>query len=236
MGRVAIFVDAGYLFAAGSTALVGSKQPRSALHLDNLKTIDTLVHVAQVQAPDVSLLRIYWYDGALSFKGPTASHTNLASLDNVKLRLGFINSQGQQKGVDSLIVTDLIDLARNSAISDALLIAGDEDIRIGVQVAQTYGVRVHLVGIYPRRSNQSKALLQEVDTTTEWDRDLITGILAVRDQDTTPSKEPKNSTWSELPDGVIRQTVENFVTKLDPTEFCSNSLSHSREQLDTARI
>lgn len=34
MDRVATFVDAGYLFAQGSVALTGSKQPRSLLSLD----------------------------------------------------------------------------------------------------------------------------------------------------------------------------------------------------------
>ena len=57
-------------------------------------------------------------------------------LDNVKLRLGQLNSAGQQKGVDSLIVTDLMELARNKAISDAVVVTGDEDIRIAVQIAQ----------------------------------------------------------------------------------------------------
>ena len=46
---------------------------------------------------------------------------------------------GRQKGVDSLIVTDLIELARNHAISDAVLLAGDEELRIGVQIAQSLG-------------------------------------------------------------------------------------------------
>ena len=65
----------------------------------------------------------------------------------MKLRLGQLNSEGQQKGVDSLIVTDLIELARNKAISDAVVLTGDEDIRVGVQIAQSLGVRVHLLGI-----------------------------------------------------------------------------------------
>ena len=83
------------------------------------------------------------------------------------MRLGFVNSKGQQKGVDSLIVTDLIELARLKSISDALLISGDEDVRVGVQIAQNFGVRVHLVGIYPSRGSQSPQLQQEADTTTE---------------------------------------------------------------------
>jgi len=98
----------------------------------------------------------------------------------VKVRLGFINSAGQQKGVDSLIVTDLIELARQKAICDALLLSGDEDVRVGVQIAQNYGVRVHLLGIAPSRSNQAVQLLQEADTTQEWESAKIGSFLTAR--------------------------------------------------------
>jgi uncharacterized LabA/DUF88 family protein len=56
-------------------------------------------------------------------------------MPDVKIRLGYINGAGQQKGVDSLIVTDLIELARNQAISDAYLVSGDGDLRVAVQIA-----------------------------------------------------------------------------------------------------
>lgn len=65
----------------------------------------------------------------------------------MKVRLGFVNSVGEQKGVDSLIVTDMIALARNRAISDAVLMSGDEDLRVGVQQAQELGVRAGCLGI-----------------------------------------------------------------------------------------
>jgi hypothetical protein len=124
------------------------------------------------------LLRIYWYDGVTA-KGLTADHQKIASCNDIKIRLGFINSAGQQKGVDSLIVTDLVELARNRATCDAVLVAGDEDTRIGVQIAQSYGVRIHLLGIHPARSNQSKQLIQEADTISEWTRDVVMSFLSV---------------------------------------------------------
>jgi hypothetical protein len=120
----------------------------------------------------------YWYDGIKPFQGPSPSQTSLSQQPNIKLRLGLINSFGQQKGVDSLIVTDLIDLARNAAISDALIVAGDEDLRVGVQVAQTYGVRVHLLGIEPSRGTQSPHLLQEVDSHIEWSRSVVETVIS----------------------------------------------------------
>jgi len=165
MDRVAVFVDAGYLFAQASVALSGQKLARRGLVLDAGKAVEVLSDVAQKLA-DAPLLRIYWYDGTST--GPTPQHLSLAHRDNVKLRLGFVNSVGEQKGVDSLIVTDMITLARNRAMSDAVLISGDEDLRVGMQQAQEFGVRVHLIGIRPSRGSQSLFLLQEADTTTEW--------------------------------------------------------------------
>lgn len=109
----------------------------------------------------VSLLRIHWYDGAGN--GPTVERLALANTENVKLRLGSINSAGGQKEVDSLLVTDLIDLARNQSICDATVVTADTDARIAMQIAQTFGVRVLLIGLEPSRVPQSPSLRQEVD-------------------------------------------------------------------------
>ena len=101
-------------------------------------------------------------------------------MDDVKLRLGAISRSGQQKGVDSLIVTNMVELKRNRAITDAALMSGDEDIRIGAQIAQSFGVRVHLLGvepIEPNHANQARSLRQESDTTAEWSESDIGEIL-----------------------------------------------------------
>jgi hypothetical protein len=113
----------------------------------------------------VQILRTYWYDGARN--GPTVEHLAIANTDNIKLRLGSVNSAGEQKEVDSLLVTDLIDLARNQSICDATVVTGDTDVRVAVQIAQTFGVRVHLIGLEPSRVSQSPSLRQEVDTFHE---------------------------------------------------------------------
>lgn len=177
--RVAVFVDAGYLFAQGSALLTGSSKPRADLILDAPAVVAEL-KTAATAACTCSLLRIYWYDGTIKGTRLTADQARLANLDDVKVRLGSVNSFGQQKGVDPLIITDLIELARQKAICDAVLIAGDEDIRVGVQIAQNYGVRVHLLGIAPSRGNQSPALMQEADTRKEWHSDVVRRFLAER--------------------------------------------------------
>jgi len=195
--RVGIFVDAGYLFAQGSTCLAGSKADRTACHLDPQAAVAALLTAAAYSAPDAGLLRIYWYD-AVGRHGPTTTHDAIAARANVKLRLGFLNNQGQQKGVDSLIVTDMIELARNQAMSDAVIVSGDEDVRVGVQVAQVYGVRVHLVGIHPARGSQSRALLHEADTTIEWDRSVVSTFLSVVTATGLPSPLAKPADYESL--------------------------------------
>ena len=166
MDRVAVFVDAGYLFAQGSVALCGKKLARGEIVLDHGAAIAKLKAFAESHA-NLDLLRIYWYDGTA--QGPTPQHITLAEQAGVKVRLGFVNSVGQQKGVDSLIVTDMITLARNQAMAECVLLSGDEDLRVGVHLAQEYGVRVHLLGIKPARGSQSLFLLQEADATYEWE-------------------------------------------------------------------
>ena len=179
MNRIAVFVDAGYVFASSSELLFGERLRRGELRLANAEFTVHLKEVAEAIA-GCPLLRIYWYDGTNS--GPTPAHLAIAYLDNVKLRLGFVNQSGEQKGVDALIFSDLTNLARNNAISDALILSGDEDLRIGVQQAQDSGIRVHLLGIDPADAtgNQSAALQREVDTRHRLDADTLRRFLQRR--------------------------------------------------------
>ena len=115
--------------------------------------LERLAEFAVTIAPDSRLLRTNWYDGLPRGNRPSMEQDLIGQSPNTKLQLSLVNTKRQQKGVDSLIVTDLIELARNQAITDALTLSGDEDIKIGVQVAQTYGVRIHLLGIKPAKGS-----------------------------------------------------------------------------------
>jgi NYN domain len=161
--RNAIFVDAGYVFGQGGVSLSGAAIPRHQLQLNEAEIVNQLKSVAI--AGGMPLLRIYWYDGARS--GMTLEQSTLANMADVKVRLGSINSAGEQKGVDSLLVTDLIDLARNQAIADAYIVTGDGDMRIAVQIAQSFGVRVHLINLEPAGVSLNPQLRQEADTVHE---------------------------------------------------------------------
>lgn len=177
MNRYALFVDAGYFFAGGAEAAFGEKVSRQDFRISDIeKCLQGLQQYASERCPGHELLRIYWYD-APPKGGLSVEQSSLALQPGMKLRLGVLNSVGEQKGVDSLIVTDLIELARNRAISDAVLISGDEDVRIGVEVAQSFGLRVHLLGIGSTEKNVSRLLRMESDSfkgiDAEWCRNTF---------------------------------------------------------------
>lgn len=180
MDRYAIFVDAGYFFAAGAQAAFGNHTPRKQVSVKSPQAmLDALCSHASAAAGHLPLLRAYWYD---AMPGPRLSmeQTSLAMLTGIKLRLGALNSAGEQKGVDSLIVTDMIDLARNRAIADAVVITGDEDLRIAVQVAQSFGVRVHILAAGDPTKNVSPALQMEADSVTTLDSNWFAGHLELK--------------------------------------------------------
>lgn len=177
--QTAVFVDAGYLLAQGGVLLTGAKISRQRVVLNVEAAARLLSDIAAKAAPTSRLLRIYWYDGLLRGGSQTAEHVALGRAFDVKLRLGMVNSRGEQKGVDSLIVTDMIELARNGAISDAVVLSGDEDVRVGLQVAQTFGVRVQLVGVKPALGSQSPDLVAEADTHIEIGDEQIRELLTI---------------------------------------------------------
>lgn len=134
MNKIAIFVDAGYLYGTGSEVLFSDRQPRSALHLHFSGLVNFLTQLA-TQVSKAEVLRTYWYDFSV---------VNLPIIDNVKLRSGF--EPGER--ISGQIAVDLGKLTRNQAISDALILAGDDELRTAVVQAQEYGVRVHLLSLW----------------------------------------------------------------------------------------
>jgi uncharacterized LabA/DUF88 family protein len=161
MDRSAIFVDAGYVLAAGGSLVCGTSS-RQGFTCDYPALVGKLADwVDEHNRGRFSCLRTYWYDGAVNAV-PTGDHELIGSLPYVKVRLGRL-IQGEQKGVDALIYRDLMTLARERAINCAYLVSGDEDLREGVVSAQDMGVQVVLIGIPAAKTNQSAALIREAD-------------------------------------------------------------------------
>ena len=84
MDRVAVFVDAGYLFAQGPKELCGVKVPRRSIGLDYTVLRATLTEFAE-RLSCLPLLRNYWYDG--TSQGPSAQHIVLADQKGSRLTL-----------------------------------------------------------------------------------------------------------------------------------------------------
>lgn len=213
MDRMAIFVDAGYFFAAGAEAATGVPTPRKTVSLKNPGAmLQSLNQKAAEAASNKSLLRTYWYD-AMPGSRPSLEQTTLAHLSGMKVRFGVLNSKGQQKGVDSLIVTDLIDLARNRAIADAVLVSGDEDLRIAVEIAQTFGVRVHIMAAGNAAKNVSPDLKMEADSVTELDaiwfkQHLAFDQTAAKAGQGLPPEKTRVTTLNEIAPGALDQIAE----------------------------
>ena len=226
-------MDAGYLYAAGAIALTGSAQNREKMNLRQNEAIAKLANTATGVAKGASLLRIYWYDGLLGGR-PSPEQEALANSDNVKVKLGAVVA-GRQKGVDSLIVTDLIELARNHALSDAVLLSGDEDLRVGVQMAQGFGVRIHLIGIVPSRGNQSHLLMQEADTTIEWSRADIEEIMPLRPAEEaeleTSAAQKGSGSGGDVEFDLLRKLASQVVESIAQSELgtVANAIHMNRD-------
>jgi uncharacterized LabA/DUF88 family protein len=171
LARYAVMVDVGYIFAAAGELLLQTSARRD-FRVDAVPLIQAISKHAD-ELVRGELLRVYWYDAARD-RVPTIDQRVIAQLPQVKLRLGNLNARGQQKGVDAQIRADMEALARHRAITDAVLVAGDEDMVPAVEAAQAYGVRVHLWGIDPPYgTNQAERLVWESDTVEVLDSAFV---------------------------------------------------------------
>jgi uncharacterized LabA/DUF88 family protein len=171
LSRYAIMVDVGYIYASAGELLF-SASSRREYRVDADRLISALIKQADDQVRG-QLLRVYWYDAARD-RVPTFDQRVIAQMPLVKLRLGNLNARGQQKGVDAQIRADMEALARHRAITDAILVAGDEDMVPAVEAAQAFGVRVHLWGVEPPYgTNQAERLVWESDTVEVLERGFM---------------------------------------------------------------
>ena len=171
LARYAVMVDVGYIYAAAGELLFGTSSRRD-YRVDAVGLIQTITkHADELFRGE--LLRVYWYDAARD-RVPTIDQRVVAQMPWVKLRLGNLNARGQQKGVDANIRADMEALARHRAITDAVLIAGDEDMVPAVEAAQAFGARIHLWGIEPPYgTNQAERLVWESDTVDVLDSAFV---------------------------------------------------------------
>lgn len=177
MDRFVVMVDAGYLLHQ-SAEIVSERASTKRHHLEVMNPaalINLLLEKtrAALSLTTRELLRVYWYDGVMA-SGLSPQQRAIAELPDVHFRAGIVNAAGQQRGVDSLIVTDLIELASNGAICDAALVTGDGDFAIGIEMAQKKGVRIAVIGVEDTKLGVSHR--QSFEITSRADRVARLGV------------------------------------------------------------
>src|SRR6218665_3722342 len=150
MNRFVVMVDADSLFRQ-AIDIVSTRAPPPRADLDIVAPaalIEALLDKSRstLDLTRKELLRVYWYDGVMA-NGFTPQQRSLAHIDDVQFRAGTINGRDQQKDIASLIATDLLELACHQAICDAVLVTGDSDLAVGIDMAKKRGVRIAVLGV-----------------------------------------------------------------------------------------
>jgi hypothetical protein len=162
--RCALFVDAGYVLADGAMAVHGTRR-RESVSWDYAGMLQLLAGLAQERC-GLPLLRCYWYEATVEGRR-NADHDTLADLPGVKLRVAKMRP-GRREGVEGEIHRDLTTLARNKAVSDAMLVSAEEDLTQVVADVQDLGLRVTLLHIAVDGNwTISRTLRQECDDIVE---------------------------------------------------------------------
>ena len=123
----AILVDAGYVW----------KQIARATGRHHRKDVDLIGYgvplvealVEEAEGDGMVVLRTYWYDAATD-RNPNVQQRAIGRTTRVKLRLGLLH-YGKQKGVDRLMQKDILALASNKAVTDIVVLTGDQDMQTG---------------------------------------------------------------------------------------------------------
>ena len=164
MDRCALFVDASYVLADGAMAVHGTRRGESVSW-----DYEGLLHLLGGMARErtgLPLLRCYWYEATVDGRR-TAEQDALADIPGIKLRVAKIRP-GRREGVETEIHRDLTTLARNSAVSDALVVSAEEDLAQVIADVQDLGMRVTLVHIAVDGNwTISRSLRQESDDIIE---------------------------------------------------------------------
>ncbi len=162
MDRCALFVDASYVLADGAVADHGRQQQSAWDYAALLKHLTDLAR----DRTALPVLRCYWYESGAPGRGP-AEHEALASLPGVKLRLTSAGP-GEPGDAGAALRRDLLTLARNRAVSDAVIVSAREELGPVIADAQDHGARVLLMHLSSDLNRTAPRLLrQECDDVVE---------------------------------------------------------------------
>ena len=156
--QTAIFIDAGFLLSLGGHRAAGTTL-RSAFTTHYESLVRGIVQTVKKNSGQ-SNLRVYWYDASRDGLF-TEQHKRIGLISGVKVRLGRISYNGEQKGVDLRLALDLVGVARTHAASTAYLVSGDDDLTEAVEEAQDLGMKVVLLGVSKPESRLGVASVAE---------------------------------------------------------------------------
>lgn len=178
------FVDAGFLREQGKRVL----KLEGRVEIDGMQLWRWLSH-AWVDQNGSRFQRAYIYDGAFApdhqeYERQQKYFHDLATQPDMRLRRGHVVIRGgrpDQKGVDTLLVLDLVRLAQARAYDTALIVAGDQDFTEAVRViADDHARRVVLYT--PDASGVANELMEVVDQHGWIDEPFLRGILTVPEE------------------------------------------------------
>jgi uncharacterized LabA/DUF88 family protein len=181
--RAAIFIDGAYL--------------EKIVKLEfNLVQIDFAI-LSEVMAGGREILRTYYYNCLPYQSSPPSKEekerfsnkqrffTYLERLPKYTVRLGRLAYRGieggekkfEQKGIDTLLCVDMVNLAATHQISNAALLAGDSDCIPGIKIAKEHGVGITLYHSQDRDSYHWQ-LWQECDERFPMNGEFIDRVRA----------------------------------------------------------
>jgi uncharacterized LabA/DUF88 family protein len=105
-------------------------------------------------------------------------HNALERLPRYEVKEGKLAKRGteyEQKGIDTLLSIDLVNLSASGKISDAVLLAGDSDFIPALKVAKDHGVNIFLYH-GKDRNEYHQALWQICDERIAIDNNFINKI------------------------------------------------------------
>ena len=191
--QIAIFVDVGYVCALGSMAMTGEGEavPRIRVGINVDVLTAELKQVCRALVGAKPLLRIYWYETGTQNRTLSTEQLRICENDEFKLRLVSLHPQNVKTGTATAISRDLIELSRKGAISDALIVARNDTLRHGIEVSQSYGVRIHMLEVFAREDAKFSWLRTDTDTSRSWGSDVLDRFLYLNE---LPAESPNFST------------------------------------------
>ena len=207
--QVAVFVDAGYLFALGSIAIAGQTSKRERIGIKSDVFLNEIKGLARQLTGAKPLLRVYWYETSTSNRVLGTEHVHIGQTNEIKLRIVPLHQHNFRTAVTSAIARDLAELGRNGAISDALVLARNDALRTGVEFSQSYGVRIHMLEIFAEQDSEFSTLCSEADTNTAWRRADVEKFLFEQDLATIVDYDTTLRSYQKSPPSDRSISVES---------------------------